>query len=120
MEELRRVSIEIYQRGADHAAERGIILADTKFEFGTLARRRDRARRRGADARTPRASGRPTTTSPAGRSPRSTSSTSATTPTRSAGTTPPPGPELPDEVVENTRAKYVEAYERITERKLDG
>ena len=28
----------------------------------------------------------------------------------------PPGPELPDEVVENTRAKYVEAYERITER----
>ena len=35
MEELRRVSIEIYQRGADHAAERGIILADTKFEFGS-------------------------------------------------------------------------------------
>ena len=34
MEELRRVSIEIYQRGAEHAAERGIILADTKFEFG--------------------------------------------------------------------------------------
>ena len=30
----------------------------------------------------------------------------------------PPGPELPDDVVENTRAKYVEAYERITERKL--
>ena len=28
----------------------------------------------------------------------------------------PPAPELPDEVVENTRAKYVEAYERITER----
>ena len=34
MEELRRISIEIYQRGAEHAAERGIILADTKFEFG--------------------------------------------------------------------------------------
>ena len=34
MEELRRVSIEIYERGAEHAAERGIILADTKFEFG--------------------------------------------------------------------------------------
>jgi len=31
--------------------------------------------------------------------------------------TPPP-PELPPEVVENTRAKYIEAYERITERKL--
>ena len=34
MEELRRISIEIYQRAADHAAERGIIVADTKFEFG--------------------------------------------------------------------------------------
>ena len=31
----------------------------------------------------------------------------------------PPGPELPDEVVANTRAKYVEAYERITERDFD-
>ncbi len=34
MEELRRISIEVYRRGADHAAERGIILADTKFELG--------------------------------------------------------------------------------------
>ena len=34
MEELRRISIEIYRRAADHAAERGIIVADTKFEFG--------------------------------------------------------------------------------------
>ena len=44
-----RVSIALYEHAADHAAERGIILADTKFEFGSLARRRDRARRRGAD-----------------------------------------------------------------------
>ena len=35
MEELRRVSIELYEHAADHAAERGIILADTKFEFGS-------------------------------------------------------------------------------------
>ena len=34
MEELRRVSIELYEHAAAHAAERGIILADTKFEFG--------------------------------------------------------------------------------------
>lgn len=33
-EELRRISIEIYEKAADHAAERGIIVADTKFEFG--------------------------------------------------------------------------------------
>ena len=37
MEELRRVSIEVYKRGAQHAAQRGIILADTKFEFGRHA-----------------------------------------------------------------------------------
>ena len=37
MEELRRVSIELYEHAAEHAAERGIILADTKFEFGRHA-----------------------------------------------------------------------------------
>ncbi|MGH3994571.1 MAG: phosphoribosylaminoimidazolesuccinocarboxamide synthase, partial [Pseudonocardiaceae bacterium] len=34
LEELRRLSIAVYRRGAEHARERGIILADTKFEFG--------------------------------------------------------------------------------------
>ena len=34
LEELRRLSIEIYTHAAEHARERGIILADTKFEFG--------------------------------------------------------------------------------------
>ena len=34
LEELRRLSIAIYELGAEHARERGIILADTKFEFG--------------------------------------------------------------------------------------
>ena len=47
------------------------------------------------------------------RSPRSTSSTCATGSTSPAGTTRRPGPELPADVVANTRAKYVEAYERI-------
>src|SRR6185312_9651752 len=37
MDELRRISIEVYTRGAEHAAERGIILADTKFELGRHA-----------------------------------------------------------------------------------
>ena len=35
MEELRRVTIELYEHARDHAAERGIIIADTKFEFGS-------------------------------------------------------------------------------------
>ena len=63
---------------------------------------------------TRRASGRPTSTSPAARSRRSTSSSSATTASRSAGTRPPPGPELPEDVVAGTRARYVEAFERLT------
>jgi len=35
-EELRQLSLDIYRRAASHALERGIIIADTKFEFGTL------------------------------------------------------------------------------------
>ena len=62
---------------------------------------------------TRRGSGPPTSTSPAAASRRSTSSSCATGWTRRAGTTRRPGPELPAEVVEATRAKYVEAYERI-------
>ena len=58
--------------------ERGIILADTKFEFGRDADGDDRARRRGADARLLALLAAPTATSPAARSRRSTSSTCAT------------------------------------------
>ena len=54
---------------AEHARERGIILADTKFEFGRACRRHDRAGRRGAARPTRRASGPPTATSPAARQP---------------------------------------------------
>ena len=87
MEELRRISIEVYQRGAEHAAERGIILADTKFEFGRHAGAEivladevltpDSSRFWPADRYQPGAHA----------SPPSTSSTSATGPTRPAGTT---------------------------------
>ena len=51
LEELRRLSIAIYRLGAEHARECGIILADTKFEFGRRRRRHDRARRRGPHPR---------------------------------------------------------------------
>jgi phosphoribosylaminoimidazole-succinocarboxamide synthase len=34
--ELRRLAVEVYERARDHASERGIIIADTKFEFGVL------------------------------------------------------------------------------------
>ena len=74
-----------------------------------------RARRRGADARLVALLARRRRTSPAGRRTASTSSSCATTARRSAGTRPTPGPELPDEVVADTRAKYIEAFERLTD-----
>ena len=97
--EVERVSIALYRFAAEHARERGILIADTKFEFGLDARRAARARRRGADARTRRASGPPTSTRPAARSRRSTSSSSATTARRSAGTRRHPGRSFPTDVV---------------------
>ena len=117
MEELRRVSIEIYEKGAEHAAERGIILADTKFEFGSHA---------GAEVvladevLTPDSSRFwPADTYEPGKGQPSFDKQYVRDYSDSVGWDhTEPGPELPDDVVQNTRAKYVEAYERITERKL--
>jgi phosphoribosylaminoimidazole-succinocarboxamide synthase len=117
MEELRRISIEIYRRGSGHAAERGIILADTKFEFGSSPGAEivladevltpDSSRFWPADQYEP-GEGQPSFDKQYVRDYSDSVGWDHT----------PPGPELPDEVVQNTRAKYVEAYERITERKL--
>jgi phosphoribosylaminoimidazole-succinocarboxamide synthase len=118
LEELRRISIEVYQRAADHAAERGIILADTKFEFGSSpgceivlgdeVLTPDSSRFWPADEYEP------------GRPQRSFDKQYVRDYLDSIGWDhSPPPPELPDEVVENTRAKYIEAVEGITERKLD-
>ncbi|MDP9189155.1 MAG: phosphoribosylaminoimidazolesuccinocarboxamide synthase [Actinomycetota bacterium] len=119
MEELRRISIEIYRTGAEHAAERGIILADTKFELGSSPGAEvvlgdevltpDSSRFWPADSYEP-GHGQPSFDKQYVRDYADSIGWDHT----------PPGPELPDEVVERTRAKYVEAYERITERKLDG
>jgi phosphoribosylaminoimidazole-succinocarboxamide synthase len=117
MEELRRVSIEIYQRGAEHAAERGIILADTKFEFGQDSGAEvvladevltpDSSRFWPADTYEP-GKGQPSFDKQYVRDYSDSVGWDHTA----------PGPELPDDVVQNTRAKYVEAFERITDRKL--
>jgi len=119
MEELRRVSIEIYQRGADHAAERGIILADTKFELGSHAGAEVVL---GDEVLTPDSSRFwPADTYEPGRGQPSFDKQYVRDYSDSVGWDhTDPGPKLPDQVVEQTRAKYVEAYERITERKLDG
>jgi phosphoribosylaminoimidazole-succinocarboxamide synthase len=118
MEELRRISIEIYQRAADHAAERGIIVADTKFEFGGSPGAEIVL---GDEVLTPDSSRFwPSDDYEPGRSQASFDKQYVRDYSDSVGWDhSPPGPELPDEVVQNTRAKYVEAYERITGRKLD-
>ncbi len=117
MEELRRVSIDLYSHAAAHASERGIILADTKFEFGRHAGAEvvladevltpDSSRFWPADRYQP------------GRSQPSFDKQFVRDWADGAGWDhSPPAPELPADVVEQTRAKYVEAYERITGRSL--
>ena len=107
-------SLELYRFGAEHA--RRARDHHRRHEVRVRARRRRdaRPRRRGADAGLVAllAGGR-VRAGPA-RSRRSTSSSCATTARRSAGTRRYPGPELPDEVVAGTRARYVEAFERLT------
>ncbi|MEA1902153.1 MAG: phosphoribosylaminoimidazolesuccinocarboxamide synthase [Actinomycetota bacterium] len=111
-EELKRRSIDIYRRANEYAAERGVILADTKFEFGYSdgelllideVLTPDSSRYWPADEWVPGSEvpsfdkqyvrewleGQPWDKNP-------------------------PPPTLPDEIVEGTRARYIEAYERIT------
>jgi phosphoribosylaminoimidazole-succinocarboxamide synthase len=113
MEELRRVSVEIYRRAAEHAAERGIIVADTKFEFGRTPGAEVVL---GDEILTPDSSRFwPSDDYQPGRPQASFDKQYVRDYADSIGWDhTPPGPELPDEVVENTRAKYVEAYERLT------
>jgi phosphoribosylaminoimidazole-succinocarboxamide synthase len=119
MEELRRVSIEIYAQATAHALERGIILADTKFEFG-----RDAGAEivLGDEVLTPDSSRFwPSDEYEPGRPQRSFDKQYVRDWLDQSGWDhSPPAPELPEDVVANTRAKYVEAYERISGRHLDG
>jgi len=113
LEELRRLSIAIYELGAAHARERGIILADTKFEFG---RRPDGTIVLGDEVLTPDSSrfwpadgyepghGQPSFDKQYVRDWASGSGWDKT----------PPAPALPDDVIGRTRELYVDAYERIT------
>jgi phosphoribosylaminoimidazole-succinocarboxamide synthase len=111
--ELRRMTLEIYRRGAKLAAERGVIIADTKLEFGRgpdgsilLADEvltPDSSRFWPADSWTP---GRPQHSLDK----QFLRDWSATLDwDRTA-----PGPAIPTDIVEATRARYVDVYERLT------
>ena len=113
-EELRQRSLDIYQPGAAYALEKGIIIADTKFEWGRLGDRLilidevltpDSSRFWPADQYEP------------GRSQPSFDKQFVRDWLEATGwdkNSPPPA--LPDEIVAKTREKYVEAFERLTGR----
>jgi phosphoribosylaminoimidazole-succinocarboxamide synthase len=117
-DELKRISIELYRHASDHARERGIILADTKFELGSSPGCEIVL---GDEVLTPDSSRFwPADDYEPGRSQASFDKQYVRDYLDEIGWDhSPPAPELPPEVVENTRAKYVEAYERITGRALD-
>jgi phosphoribosylaminoimidazole-succinocarboxamide synthase len=117
--ELRRLTLAVYQRGEGITRERGIVLADTKLEFG---RRSDGSLVLADEVLTPDSSRFwPLDGWQPGRSQPSfdkqfvrdwlTSAESGWD--RQSGADPPP---LPDRIVEQTRKRYVEAYQRLTGR----
>jgi phosphoribosylaminoimidazole-succinocarboxamide synthase len=118
MDEARSKSLALYQFAADWAAERGVILADTKFEFG-----RDGAGTLtvGDEVLTPDSSRFwPADGYAPGRAQPSFDKQYVRDWASSTGWDKrPPAPEIPDEVVEGTRARYVEAYERIAGERFD-
>ncbi len=113
MARLRETSIALYSFAADHAAERGVILADTKFEFGLDD---DGVLTVGDEVLTPDSSRFwPADGYAPGRSQPSFDKQYVRDWASSTGwDKSPPAPEVPAEVVDRTRALYVEAYERIT------
>ena len=112
---LRDLTLEVYRRGADLARERGIIIADTKLEFGWAS---DGTLVLGDELLTPDSSRFwPAETWQPGRPQFSFDKQFVRD--WAAGTgwnKQPPAPEIPPDVVEATRARYIEAYQRITGR----
>jgi len=118
--ELRRLTLEIYSRGAAIAAGRGIIIADTKLEFGLAP---DGSIVLADEVLTPDSSRfwSATEWQPGGpqryldkQFVRDWSSTVT------GWNRQPPGPEIPPDIIDATRARYTEVYERITGTKWQG
>ena len=112
VEQARELSIELYQRGRDHAAKKGIIIADTKFEFGLFdgelilideVLTPDSSRFWPADLYAPGKS-QPSFDKQFVRDYLETLDWDKN----------PPGPDLPNDIVQKTSEKYIEAYPQIT------
>jgi phosphoribosylaminoimidazole-succinocarboxamide synthase len=117
MEALRDLTLGLYSFGAEQAAAKGVIIADTKFEFGVL----DGDLILIDEALTPDSSRFwPAATYKAGGPQPSFDKQYVRDWLDAQGWDhSPPGPDLPDDVVEGTRTKYVEAYELITGASFD-
>jgi phosphoribosylaminoimidazole-succinocarboxamide synthase len=117
-ERVREASIAVYRAAAEHARERGIILADTKFEFGLAP---DGTLVLGDEVLTPDSS----RFWPAdGYEPGRAQPSFDKQPVRDWATASgwdrsPPAPAIPDEVVQGTRERYRDAYERIVSEPFD-
>jgi phosphoribosylaminoimidazole-succinocarboxamide synthase len=116
-ERVRAVSLEIYRRAAAYAEPRGIILADTKFEFGLVGDQLiwiDEALTPDSSRFWPAEGYQP------GRAQPSFDKQYVRDYLERIGwNKQPPGPELPAEVVQATRAKYREAYRQLTGHELN-
>jgi phosphoribosylaminoimidazole-succinocarboxamide synthase len=116
-EKVRAVSMEIYSRAAAYAAPRGVILADTKFEFGLLEGELiwiDEALTPDSSRFWPAAR-----YSPGGAQPSFDKQFVRDYLERIHWPKTPPGPELPPDVVAATRAKYREAYRLLAGHELN-
>jgi phosphoribosylaminoimidazole-succinocarboxamide synthase len=113
MERVRDVSIELYSFAAAHARERGVILADTKFEFGLDGQNELVV---GDEVLTPDSSRYwPADGFQVGRGQPSFDKQYVRDWAAGSGWDKlPPAPAIPDDVVAGTRQRYIEAYERIT------
>lgn len=120
-DELRRRTLDVYARGARHARERGIIIADTKFEWGLIGGSERPAAILIDELLTPDSSrfwpvdqyqpgrGQPSFDKQYVRDWLETTDWDKQS----------PPPALPEEVVVRTRAKYVEAYETLTGERFE-
>jgi phosphoribosylaminoimidazole-succinocarboxamide synthase len=112
-EQVEQTALDLYRYASGHAAERGILIADTKFELGLDA---DGTLVLADEAFTPDSSRfwPADEYAPGGPQPSFDKQFVRDYCEALGWDKTPPGPELPDDVVAGTRARYVEAFERLT------
>ena len=118
LERMKRLTMELYTHGVAHAESKGIILADTKFEFGLTS---DGELLLIDEMMTPDSSRYwpKETYSPGGPQPSFDKQYVRDYLESIKWNKQPPVPSLPGDVVANTRAKYLDAYRRLTGRELE-